>query len=345
MNRVARWMNRAAWWAALTLIGTAAAGTTAWSLYTVAHDIYGVPQALAVLTAAVYDGAAIACLYLASAAAEEGRSAAGPRLAVLALASVSVALNKRHADYIHGGLPALLLFAAPTAALLIVADLAWAATRARRRAAEGERPVTLPRYGLWGWLLATEQAWDATRQRAVDRVTSPDPMRTESAPRAERPSATSALRAHFATMDPIEAIHYAHAAQPGTPPAELAAELVSYGVTVSPVQVAMVLHYRGPEARIDRTDASASSADPDPAPATPTRLSSPDPVRTQSAPRPETILDAVKDAVSRGIVDEADTTAEVSRLLGRPVKQETVRKYLSGKARPGGIGQGGGGYN
>ena len=338
-------MQRFAWWAALILIGTAAAATTAWSLYIVAHDIYGVPQVLAALTAAVYDGAAVACLALASTAVEEDRSAAGPRLAVFALASVSVALNWRHAEYIHGGLPALLLFAAPTAALLIVADLAWAATRARRRAAEGERPVTLPRYGLWGWLLATEQAWAATRQRAVDRVTSPDPVRTGSAPRADRLSATSALRDHFAGMDPMEAIRYAHAAQPGTPPAELAAELVSYGVHVSPVQVAMVLHYRGPEARIDRTDASASSADPAPAQTDTTTVSSPDPVRTQSAPRPETILDAVKDVVKRGIVDEASATAEVSRLLGKPVKRETVRKYLSGKARPGGIGQGGGGYN
>ncbi|WP_151898283.1 hypothetical protein [Streptomyces sp. C8S0] len=71
--------TRIIWWASLTLIGTAAAAMTAWSLYTVAHGIYGVPKLLAYLVAAVFDGAALACLYLASTATAEDRSAAGPR--------------------------------------------------------------------------------------------------------------------------------------------------------------------------------------------------------------------------------------------------------------------------
>ncbi|MGA5424542.1 DUF2637 domain-containing protein [Streptomyces lavendulocolor] len=319
-------MNRIVWWACLGLIGAAAAGMTGWSLFVVAHDIYAVPEKLAYLTAAVFDGAAVACLYLASLATHEGRSAAGPRLAVLALAGVSVALNAKHAQHINGGPPALLLFAAPTLALLIVADLAWAATRARRRAADGDRPVTLPRYGMWGWLLAGEQAWKATKDRAVAHVTSTDPIRTEAGPRSDR-SATAALREHFAGMDPAEAIRIAHSAKPATPPAELAAELGSYGVHVSAVQVALVLGYQPPQVRIERPDPAGLVHPPMP-------LTSPDPGPDRSGPRPANALEATKLVVSRGIVDEVDVTNEVIRILGRPVKQETIRRYLDGKAKP-----------
>lgn len=342
-------MNRLVWWASLLIIGTAAAGMTAWSLYIVAHDLYGVPQSLALLTAAVFDGAAMACLYLASAATNESRSAAGPRLAVFALAAVSVSLNAKHADHINGGIPALLLFAAPTAALLIVADLAWAATRARKAAADGDRPVTLPRYGLWGWILAGEQAWAATRARAVSHVTSTDPIRTESGPRPDR-SATAKLRAHFEGMDPSEAIRLAHSAKPATPPAELAAELVSYGVHVSAVQVALVLGYRPPQVRIDRPTPSGPAPDPALPVGNDTALTSPDPDPDRSGPVPATVLDATKLVVERGIYDELDATTEVSRLLGRTVRQDTVRRYLNNMPRPEPkpvpeVGQGGGGYN
>ncbi|MEU2180085.1 DUF2637 domain-containing protein [Streptomyces thermolilacinus] len=341
-------MNRIVWWASLALIGAAAAGMTAWSLYVVAHDIYDVPKQLAYLVAAVFDGAALACLYLASTATAEDRSAAGPRIAVLGLAAISVTLNAKHADHINGGPVALLLFAAPTVALLVVADLAWAATRARRRAAAGERAVTLPRYGMWGWLLASEQAWKATKARAVAHVTSTDPVRTESGPRPKARSATEALREHFAALDPAEAIRMAHSAKPSTPPAELAAELTSYGVPVSAVQVALVLGHEPPQVRIDRPDPS-----PAPAPAVP--LTSPDrdpdPIRT-----PANVLDATRLAVARGLYDEVDVHREVERMMGRSIRLETVRRYLDGKAKPpaqptlpepsesNGVGQGGGGY-
>ncbi|WP_228979685.1 DUF2637 domain-containing protein [Streptomyces sp. DH12] len=343
-------MNRIVWWASLALIGAAAAGMAAWSLYVVAHDIYDVPEQLAYLVAAVFDGAALACLYLASTATAEDRSAAGPRVAVLGLAGISVILNAKHADHIDGGVVALLLFAAPTVALLIVADLAWAATRARRRAAAGERAVTLPRYGAWGWILASEQAWKATKARAVAHVTSTDPVRTESGPRPDRPrSATAALRDHFTDMDPVDAIRFAHSAKPNTPPAELAAELTSYGVPVSAVQVALVLGHEPPQVRIERPGPS-----PAPAPAAP--LTSPDrdpdPIRT-----PANVLDATRLAVGRGFYDEVDVHREVTRMMGRPVRLETVRRYLDGKAKPpeqpplpeppagDGVGRGGGGYN
>ncbi|WP_151898281.1 hypothetical protein [Streptomyces sp. C8S0] len=76
-------------------------------------------------------------------------------------------------------------------------------------------------------------------------------------------------------------------------------------------------------------------------------LTSTDPDPDRSGPRPTNVLEATKLAVQRGLYDEVDVTAEVSRLLGRPVRQETVRRYLDGKAKPSidGVGRGGGGYN
>ncbi|MGW3024814.1 GIY-YIG nuclease family protein [Streptomyces sp. NPDC001221] len=65
-----------------------------------------------------------------------------------------------------------------------------------------------------------------------------------SASPAERPraiTATEALREHFAEIDPAEAIRLAHDARPDAPPTELAALLVSYGVAVDAVAVALVL--------------------------------------------------------------------------------------------------------
>ncbi|MET8297414.1 hypothetical protein ABZW02_25650 [Streptomyces sp. NPDC005180] len=246
--------QRIIWWASLTLIGGAAASFTAWSLYYVAHNIYDVPHGLAILTAAVYDGTAVACLFLAGQAVQERRSALGPHLATLGMAAVSVYLNRVHAQHIHGGLGAFLLFATPTIALLLVTGLAWSAARARHRAADGETPVTLPRYGLWGWLLATEDAWAATKERAVAHVTAS----ASPAPQPQQPSrhdASAVLRRTFAEMDPAEAIRFAHSATPNVPPAELAAELTSYGVHVSAVQVALVLGQSPARITLERDDA------------------------------------------------------------------------------------------
>lgn len=250
--------QRIIWWASLALIGGAAAGITGWSLYYVAHDIYGVPASLAILTAAVYDGTAIAALFLAGQAVQEGRSALGPHLATLGMAAVSVYLNRVHAQHIHGGTGAFLLFATPTVALLLITGLAWSAVRARHRAADGNTPVTLPRYGLWGWLLATEDAWAATKERAVTHVTggaSPPPQPQQ----PTRHSASAVLRRTFAEMDPADAIRFAHSATPHVAPAELAAELTSYGVHVTPVQVALVLGQSPARITLERDDAPDAS--------------------------------------------------------------------------------------
>ncbi|MFD9569972.1 DUF2637 domain-containing protein [Streptomyces sp. NPDC059982] len=318
--------TRIIWWASLALIGGAAAGITGWSLYIVAHDIYGVPHGLALLTAAVYDGTAIAALYLAGQAVQEGRSALGPHLATLGMAAISVYLNRIHAQHIHGGIGAFLLFATPTVALLLITGLAWSAVRARRRAEAGDTPVTLPRYGLWGWLLATEDAWAATKQRAVTHVTGS----ASSPPQPHQPtrhSASAVLREHFAGMDPAEAIRFAHSATPSVPPAELAAELTSYGVHVSAVQVALVLGHTPARITLERDDA-------------------PDAPQVR-ATTPLSKSDAIVDAASALGPDAkaADIVQRVKRVTGLQVDAPYVRTVLSRKKPAPGVGKGGEGYN
>lgn len=323
--------TRIIWWASLTLIGGAAAGMTGWSLYVTAHDIYGVPHFLALLTAAVYDGTAIAALYLAGQAVQEGRSALGPHLATLGMVGISIYLNRLHAVHIDGGLGATLLFATPTVALLLITGLAWSGVRARARAEAGDTPVTLPRYGFWGWLLATEDAWAATKKRAVTHVTS-------SASPAPRPpqrsaSASDVLRRTFADMDPADAIRFAHSATPNVPPAELAAELTSYGVHVSAVQVALILGQTPARITVERDDA-------------------PDAPQVRKTTKTDAILDAASllgpDATAAAVVDR------VKRDTGLTVEEGYVRTIRSRKKpkKPGTVqpplptvGQGGEGYN
>lgn len=234
-----KWTNRLGWRIGIAIIAPAAAGIVAWSLYVVAHDMYGVPKFLAALVAACFDGTAVACLYLASEAVRENRSALGPRLATLLLAVISMYLNRLHALYIHGGMGATLLFAAPTAALLLLADLSWAATRARHRIARGERPMRLPVFGWLGWLLAGEEAWDATKQRAVDHVTGKSGEDDSSSSGAREPG--ELLASELADMPPTKAIRIMHEARPELTLVELAEVLRQYGQEVTELDVAIVL--------------------------------------------------------------------------------------------------------
>jgi hypothetical protein len=78
---------------------------------------------------------------------------------------------------------------------------------------------------------------------------------------AERPrpaSATEALRDHFASMDPADAIRLAHDARPDAPPAELASLLGTYGVPVDPVAVALILGQEPAEYTVERPAAGVA---------------------------------------------------------------------------------------
>lgn len=332
MMRLLPFLRRVPRHLARTVIYLAAAAMASWSLYVVAHDIYGVPKPLAVLVAAVFDGAALACLNLASEAVSEGRSAAGPRAATLALAGVSVYLNITHAQHIGGGVPAALLFASPTGALLLVSDLTWAATRAQVRSARGERPMTLPVFGAWGWLLARKPAWKATKAKAAAHVEHGGTFVAQTATQPERHSATEVLRARFAEMDPADAVRIAADAQPELPPAELASLLVGYGVIVDAVQVALVLSSRGPRITVERGDA----APPDP-----------DAEQVKALP-PASLSGAIVNAAAALGPDAK--AADIARLIETrhriTVDESYVRTALSreNKRAGGDVGQGGGGY-
>ncbi|MGW7239716.1 conjugal transfer protein [Streptomyces sp. NPDC054813] len=69
-------------------------------------------------------------------------------------------------------------------------------------------------------------------------------------------SATEALRAHFADMDPADAIRFAADARPDADAVELAVVLGTYGLAVDPVAVALVLGQQPPEYTVERPDAA-----------------------------------------------------------------------------------------
>jgi hypothetical protein len=237
------------------VVSLAAALTAGWSLYAVARH-YDAPKGIAGAAVAVFDGIAYMCLHLASEAAAEGRSAFGARLTALFMAGVSIFLNHTHADLIRGGLPAFALFAVPTIGLLAVSEMAWAGPRARVRAERGEQPYRLPAFGGWAWALAPALAGKTVKKRAVWHIENTG-QPVEGKPAVDRHSAQEVLRRKFADMDPADAVRIAHDAQPDMPPAELASLLVSYGVVVDAVQVALVLGTRPAEYEVHRPDAPA----------------------------------------------------------------------------------------
>ncbi|MEV4437501.1 DUF2637 domain-containing protein [Streptomyces sp. NPDC049577] len=219
------------------IIALAAAGVGGWSLHTVALH-YGVPWLFALVVSAVFDGAGMVCLYLASAAVTENRSAFAPMLATIGLGALSIYLNRVHALLAGGGMGATIMFATPALALQLVTYLSWAATRERHRLARGERRMRLPVFGPLAWLLARKQAWTATQKRAVEHV------RQESAEASAAPtpdqSETEATLA-LSGMTPTEAIRILHKAYPDLTNAQLAAILNQYGQRVSEFDVAIVL--------------------------------------------------------------------------------------------------------
>lgn len=259
-------MSRTAWRFALTIVSLAALATTGWSLYAVARH-YDAPEIIAVAVFLVFDGIAYACLHLASEASAAGRSAFGARATAVGMAGVSVYLNDFHADLIRGGTPASLLFAMPTVGLLLLSELSWAGPRAEARAARTEQPYRLPSYGGWAWALAPRLAGRTVKARAIHHIEHGPPLPPEPTPAAPvRHSATEVLRRRFAEMDPADAIRVAHDAHPDTPPAELASMLITYGVVVDAVQVALVLHGQPAEVTVDRGDADDAPDDADDAP-------------------------------------------------------------------------------
>ncbi|MFD5425228.1 hypothetical protein [Streptomyces sp. NPDC127084] len=87
------------------------------------------------------------------------------------------------------------------------------------------------------------------------------PTAPQAAPVPSRRSATEVLRRRFAEMDPADAIRIAHDAHPDTPPVELASLLITYGVIVDALQVALVLGGQPHEVIVERGDADDAHHD------------------------------------------------------------------------------------
>lgn len=313
-------MNRNVWRAALTIVSLSALGVTGWSLFEVATH-YEAPWPVGVAAVAVFDGAAYACLHLANEASAAGRSAAGARLASLGMAGGSVYLNDFHADLIHGGTPAAILFSSPTLALLFVSELSWAGPRAEARTKQrGEQPFRFPLFGGWAWIIAPRRAGKSVKARAVDYIDNAGKA-TSAAP-AKSASATERLRGYLADLDPLDVIRLGHESQPDLPPADLAALLRTYGVNVDAVQVAMVLLGKPAEVTVERDDAGDTPDDADDA--------HPDASQVGALPavnKTQVIMDA---AAHLGAgVSAADIVKRVARINRITVDQPYVRTVLS----------------
>ncbi|MFJ5915015.1 conjugal transfer protein [Streptomyces ardesiacus] len=155
--------------------------------------------------------------------------------------------------------------------------------------------------------------------------------------------ATDALRAHFADMDPVDAIRLAHDARPDAGPVELADVLGTYGVTVDPVAVALALGQRPAEYTVERADMVAHQQVSDPAAAL-------EPVTLEAA-----VVEAASalgpDAKAKAIVEHVErhrrlivTEPYVRTALSRAARKATPAPDAALK-RDEGIGQGGQGYN
>ncbi|MFE6500747.1 hypothetical protein [Kitasatospora sp. NPDC057738] len=248
--------------AVMALVRTAAACMAGWSLYAVARH-YHVPRELALAAGLVFDGIAYLCLRSASDAIRAGRSAAPSILATLGMGATSVYLNLVHADITNGGHPAQVLYASPAVGLLIVSALAWNADRATARAERGESAFRPPAFGLWGWLLAHNEAATAVRERAVGHVTSGASATHQPTPAIGRRNHRAVLRERFAAMDPADAVEIAAASHPNMSPAELAEMLATYGITVSTLDVALILGEAAvPTITLDRVPQPAAAPAP-----------------------------------------------------------------------------------
>ncbi|WP_411097186.1 conjugal transfer protein [Streptomyces sp. 020-2-3H-GM] len=135
-------------------------------------------------------------------------------------------------------------------------------------------------------------------------------------------SATEVLRRRFAEMDPSDAIRIAHDAHPDAPPAELASMLITYGVVVDAVQVALVLYGAPQDVTVERDrDDDANDAHHD----------APQVGGGVDANKTKAILEAA--AALGPDVTSSDVANRVKRINGITVKPNYVRTTLSREAK------------
>jgi len=141
-----------------------------------------------------------------------------------------------------------------------------------------------------------------------------------------RHSATEVLRRRFAEMDPADAIRIAHDAHPDTPPAELASLLITYGVIVDAVQVALVLGGTPERITLERDDTDDAPRDtPDDA------YKAPQVTGRPALSKAQAIIDAA--AVLGPHFKAADIVDRVKRINHITTDAPYVRAVLSREAK------------
>lgn len=147
----------------LVAVMTAALAVGTWSIYTLLTTVFGVPQFVAILGCGMFDGAALFFALLSQRYATTTDSGFAPRLAMLAMVSISSWVNWQHAQLEKWGtVGGVILAAAPGIAELAFLMFHKFAHRETLRNL-GRVPQALPTLGKWAWL-----AHPARSRKTVD---------------------------------------------------------------------------------------------------------------------------------------------------------------------------------
>ncbi|UJV41605.1 conjugal transfer protein [Streptomyces sp. AMCC400023] len=148
-------------------------------------------------------------------------------------------------------------------------------------------------------------------------------------------SAQEVLRRKFAEMDPVDVIRIAADAHPDAPPPELAALLISYGVVVDAVQVAVVLGQQPDEYQVDRPDTPAHQQVSDPVAALEPVTMEAAVVEAASALGPDASAREIAEHVAlnrRLVVTEPYVRTALSRAAKKPQPQPPAKPMEGGYA-------------
>ncbi|GGU62609.1 DUF2637 domain-containing protein [Streptomyces lavendofoliae] len=136
----------------LGLVMSAALGVGTWSIYTLLTEVFGTPEAVAVLGCGLFDVSAIFFALLGQSYATTTDSGLAPRLAMLTMVCTSSWVNWKHAQLENWGTVGGVIFASAP----IIAELAFEMWhRFEHRAtlrALGRVAQTLPVLGKWAWI-------------------------------------------------------------------------------------------------------------------------------------------------------------------------------------------------
>jgi hypothetical protein len=145
-------------------------------------------------------------------------------------------------------------------------------------------------------------------------------QQTDKTPASPDRSPQAVLRAKFAEMDPADAVRIARDALPDATPAQLASDLMGYGLPIDAVQVALILNELPAEYRVVRPDAADAP-----------QVTALEPVTLQAAIE-EAASALGPDAAARDI---AERLAQIRRLRVEEPYIRTALSRAAAKKQPG----------